>query len=842
MTKRKINPRPEVRCCATCGKRGHNRSTCPEIAKTTNVKTQPTFTPVKFFVHHVTTSSSHSPHVVNLRTNQSSTWDNVNSVAPKQSTNPLYHFYHEQSKTSPTKTEIATPLFADLQINQKNITKDTIVSSKPQKIKKNKQKKDYHLKQKISNLKNKIKENTTNANNAVKKVILQTLPIKRMAVGIIILITIIIAPIRANSFYEDVKKTTNNITRDSTAGFASLQESTIALMHADLSTAENSITDALTSFESAVSTMQNKHRWLQSIVSGIPVLSGEVQSRQNLILAGQEFALGNTYLLKGIAESQANAADTVTSRINTIVIHLKAAIPNYQKALDHLSSVKTNTLPLAYQAPFNEFKILFAAGLNDFKNLADLGQSIQEIFGGQGTRRYLLVFQNENEIRPTGGFMGSFALIEIKDGNIVKLTVPPGGTYDLKGQLDTYLKPPDPLLLANKRWEFQDSNWFPDFPASAEKMLWFYQHSRKITADGVIAINSSVLERLLSITGPITDTKRDIILAQNSAIDTIQTIVETGPEKQANKPKQILTDLAPQFIEYFKNAKPADLLPLLVNLNEALGKKEIQTYFTDTKTERTIQSFGWGGQILPTTPDQDYLMVINTNIQGQKSDARIKQTISHQAVIEDDGQIIDTVVITRSHTGRAEENLYGANNIDYIRIYVPAGSQLLSANGFSWPDEKKFLVPENYYTNDAWLKTLEKEVNIDSQSGTRITNEFGKTTFGNWIITEPGKTNQVEFTYRLPYKLDTTDNKSSSILRDIILPKDLAAHYQLIVQRQSGCESTFESQIIFPNFWQPAWKEGDGVTLASNGITIEPTNLETDRNWGVVLKKTTKNQ
>lgn len=839
MTKRTTNPRPEVRCCATCGKRGHNRSTCPEITKTT-VKTQPTFTPVKFFVHHVAAAPTESPHVIDLRNNKNTTWEKINSVAPKQSTNPLYHFYHEEKNQISNKEEIATPLFANLQSNQKNVATDKQTISETLPTKPAKQKKQYHLKQKLSDFNHKVKEKTIEAGNNTKKFFAKTLPIKRIAVGAAIIFLLIIIPIQANSFYEDVKKTTNTITKNSTAGFASLQESTIALMHADLPTAENSITNALTSFESAVSTMQNKHRWLQSIVSAVPILSGEVQSRQNLILAGQEFALGNTYLLKGITESQANDADTVTNRINTIVIHLRAAIPNYQKALDHLSDVKTDTLPLAYQAPFNEFKILFAAGLNDFKNLADLGQSIQEIFGGQGTRRYLLVFQNENEIRPTGGFMGSFALIEIKDGNIVKLTVPPGGTYDLKGQLDTYLEPPAPLLLANKRWEFQDSNWFPDFPASAEKMLWFYQHSRKITADGVIAINSSVLERLLSITGPITDAKRNITLAQDNAINTIQTIVETGPEKQANKPKQILTDLAPQFIEYFKNAKPADLLPLLVNLNEALSKKEIQAYFTDTKTERTIQSFGWGGQILSTTPDQDYLMVVNTNIQGQKSDARIKQTISHQAVIEEDGQIVDTVVITRSHTGTADERLYGANNIDYVRIYVPAGSKLLSANGFSWPDEKKFLVPENYYVTDTWLKTLEKEIGVDNQSGTRITNEFGKTTFGNWIITEPGKTNQVEFTYRLPYKLDTADNKNNSIWKDIILPKDLAAHYQLIVQHQSGCESTFESQVIFPNFWQPAWTEGENITLAANGITIEPNNLEIDRNWGVVLKKTTK--
>jgi hypothetical protein len=434
--------------------------------------------------------------------------------------------------------------------------------------------------------------------------------------------------------------------------------------------------------------------------------------------------------------------------------------------------------------------------------------------------------------------MGSFALLDIKDGEIVKIDIPAGGTYDLQGQLSEYLVPPAPLLLSNKRWEFQDANWFPDFPASAKKILWFYRHSRNLTADGVIAINASVLNRLLSIIGPIAEQNRNIVIDKENALVTIQNIVEYGPEKKANKPKQILSDLAPVFINNFKKMKAGEVLPMLANLQEALQQKEIQSYFTDTKTENTIKEFGWGGEILNTNPDQDYLFVVNTNIQGQKSDARIKQTVSHQAMVQSDGTIVDSVVISREHTGNIEEKMYGQTNIDYLRIYVPAGSELVRASGFIWPDEQSFKAPESWYEKDIMLNELEKEVGIDSKSGTRITSEFGKTAFANWIITEPGQTTQVQFIYKLPFKAwEQPKGPSLNNWAKIFQSENPSSKYQLVVQKQSGIASNFNSQIIYPEGWSPIWQNGDGVTLATNGAAVNSAELNNDKIWSLIMRK-----
>ncbi len=868
--------RPQLRRCAFCDKPGHNKSTCAEYLDSI-IKpnfSSATVAPIKFFIHHVSHPPVASAHVVNLKKDTVPIWHNVATIAPEKNRELDFNAAYEKIKQEIQSAKIIEPkdidqkIFATLQkpserkklveilplpeivdnnsiqenVQYKNVQEEVpiIITSLPAEllIKKIKIKKQstWSIKKSFDDCAQKLNSVAINLGQSCTTFVKENFVLQRLAVATIILMIILVVPGSANSYYQDIKLTKDKIAKDSTAGFLSLQNSTAALMQADLPTAQNSINDALSSFGSAVATMQNNHQFLQKIASIVPVLDDEVKSRQSLLLAGQKIAQGNTFFLKGIADSQADANSTLGARLEIFNSHLSAAIPNYKEALAYLDTVNLDSLPLAYQGPFKEFKVIFSAVLHDLQNLSDLNGAIKEIFGTQGQRRYLLVFQNPSELRPTGGFLGSIAIMDIKDGKIINLDVPAGGSYDIQGQLDQFVIPPAPLLLANKRWEFQDSNWFPDFPASAQKMMWFYRHSRNVTVDGVISINASVLERLLAITGPITDDKRELTFSADSALPIIQQIVEEGPEKKDHKPKQILSDLAPQFINHFKNSQPKDLIPLTISLQEALSKKEVQAYFTDQTAQEAVEQFGWSGRILNTNDHQDYLAIFNTNIHGQKSDSKIKQTISHQAIIQDDGSITDTVTISRTHTGNATEKLYGATNIDYIRLYVPKNSELISANGFTWPDENSFKVPDKTYQTDEFLTQIEKETKIDERTGTRITEEFDKISFGNWVITEPGQTSQIEFTYKLPFKLSDTNQTNNNSWQKIVDSKHTRL-YQLIVQKQSGIDSLFESQLIFPPNWQPTYQEGENVKLARNGASITSLTLDTDRIWGLVMTK-----
>ncbi len=829
----------QLRHCAVCEKVGHNKSTCPQLLHPANLQASPKIMPevktnsterppLKFFVHHVQYQDHESPHVVDLKENKNRLYENIQASAPEEN-NDFYFFHGKSAKNEP---KIITPSFSP----KKSLAKKTAPATTPVAPViplKNKQSLASKLSGKISNIKLSQSETAAAIGNKIRAI---TAP-KHLVGAALMILFILFVPSRARTYYFDLKSTTSEIADSSTAGFSALHDSTSALMNGNLSGAQVSLTDALQSFNQATNILDSRYNFLQKVISAVPIMNNEIQSRQKLITAGQEISLGNTYLLKGLSDVQQSTL-TITKNMALVGNHLNSSLPHYRIAQTDLSDVDSDVLPFEYQETFKEFRVLFNVYVRDLENLARLNNSVQEIFGGQGLRRYLLIFQNPAELRPTGGFMGSFAMLDIKDGEIIKIDIPAGGSYDLQGQLSQYVVPPTPLLLSNKRWEFQDANWFPDFAASAEKILWFYRHSRNLTADGVIAINADVLNRLLSIIGPVAEDSRGLVLDKTNALATIQSIVEYGPEKKDHKPKQILSDLAPIFIENFKKMKPQAILPILTNLEEALQQKEIQTYFVDDNTQKTIKEFGWSGEILDTNPDQDYLFVVNTNIQGQKSDARIKQNISHQAVIQPDGTILDSVVITRQHTGNIQEKLYGQTNIDYLRIYVPEGSELVRASGFTWPEERMFRAPDAWYKTDTTLSNLEKEISTDSESGTRITSEFGKTAFGNWIITEPGQTTEVQFIYKLPFKAwqENTDSNLDNWAK-IFQSKHSISKYQLITQKQSGINSNFESQVIYPESWLPIWHDGIGLTAAANGMSIKPLELDTDKIWGLMMKK-----
>ncbi|MBI2037944.1 MAG: DUF4012 domain-containing protein [Candidatus Magasanikbacteria bacterium] len=840
----------QLRHCGFCQKVGHNKSTCPDalsfnldkqvspnmVSQTNTGQTERA--PLKFFVHHVQYQNHESPHLVNLKKEKNKLLEHIQAVAPEEN-NDFYFFHERHTAAQSAAKPVAAPSFLPkIMEAQKEPTQQKNTQRHAELVSASRSRNKFgmtikKLSQKLSDLKF---SHAQKAKSAIHKIRATAAP-KHFVGATLAILFLIFVPSGARTYYFDLKSTTNKIADSSTAGFTALHDSTSALMSGNLTDAQLSLTDALQNFEQAVNILDSKYSFLQKIISAVPIVNNEVQSRQRLIVAGQEISLGNTYLLKGLSEIQ-QSNSTITKNLALVGDHLKFSLPHYQTAVRELNNVDSDVLPFEYQDTFKEFRVLFNVYVKDLETIAQLNNAVQEIFGGKGLRRYLLIFQNPAELRPTGGFMGSFAMLDIKDGEIIHIDIPAGGSYDLQGQLTEYIVPPTPLLLSNKRWEFQDANWFPDFPASAEKALWFYRHSRGVTADGVIAINASVLNRLLSIMGPVADENRGLVLDKTNALATIQDIVEYGPEKKDNKPKQILSDLAPVFIENFKNITPKAVLPMLTNLEEGLQQKEIQTYFTDENTQKTIREFGWSGEIIQTNPNQDYLLVVNTNIQGQKSDAKIKQNISHQAVIQPDGTIVNSVVITREHTGNSQEKLYGQTNIDYLRIYVPEGSELVRASGFTWPEERIFRAPESWYEKDQTLAALEKEESTDSLSGTRITKEFGKTAFGNWIITEPGQTTEVQFIYKLPFK--AWEKQGDSNLNNwakIFQSQEPISNYQLVAQKQSGINSNFESQVIFPDGWLPIWHDGLGLSAAANGMSIKLTELGSDKIWSLVMKK-----
>ncbi|MDA3839780.1 MAG: DUF4012 domain-containing protein [Patescibacteria group bacterium] len=469
----------------------------------------------------------------------------------------------------------------------------------------------------------------------------------------------------------------------------------------------------------------------------------------------------------------------------------------------------------------------------------DLSEKLITFLGGDLDKRYLFVFQNNSELRASGGFIGSYALVDFSNGEIKNMEVPGGGSYDTEAGLKEFIIAPEPLHLVNPLWHFWDANWWPDFKKTAQKLMWFYERSGGPSVDGVISLTPTVVEDILGVIGPI-DMSSDygiIIDGENFWIET-QSLAEQKPDL-TKKPKKIIGDLMNKIFEELPERLNKDnLFDFSKALLKTLNEKQILFYFEDEELQNKAREYSWSGEVEDAV--SDYLMVVNTNIAGGKSDRVIEQKIMHNVEISDDGEIYDTVTVERRHAGVKGDLFTGVRNNSWMRFYVPLGSELIKARGF-WPiDEELFGEPEDTWKIDEDL-IAEREAYVDTDSWTKVYVDSGKTVFANWAWVNPGETVIVSIKYKLPFKINFEEEIEKGFFEKLVESfngsKNKLAPYSLMVQKQSGTNNDIiSSSLNIEGKQKIVWSYGVDDNLVDRGWNMRGV-LNRDKYWAVLLEE-----
>ncbi|MBI5221793.1 MAG: DUF4012 domain-containing protein, partial [Candidatus Magasanikbacteria bacterium] len=500
-------------------------------------------------------------------------------------------------------------------------------------------------------------------------------------------------------------------------------------------------------FESVRTDINQTQDFLDTVSKEMPKYSSALTSGYYLFKAMEAVTQAGPSLKNGVKQIFVEDKAALTTKLRSLVNSLSESSPLISEASRNLSKVSLAVIPTSYKSQFGRVQDLFPLLEKSYQRLLNVSDSLLEMLGENEQKRYFVVFQNNSEIRPTGGFIGSVALMDIYQGKIRNLEIPQGGAYDFKGSLLARVISPQPLHLINPVWQLQDANWFFDWPTSAKKINWFYQKSGGPTVDGLIALNTFVLRDLLKVTGPIDLPSYGKVITAENFMAELQKSVEIE-YKDISRPKEIIAELAPLVLKKIFALTGPEYLKVAEVLNIAADQKNIMVYLTDPRLQSKIATLGWGGEVKET--GRDYLAVVDTNIGGQKTDSVIKESIRHQADVQSDGSVIDKVIIQRSHTGSKGTLFNGVRNNDYMRVYVPEGSQLLEATGFDSDLKYKFqTIPEDYLPDPLWAP-IEESAKTDPASGSKVYNEGGKTVFANWLSLEPGQTRTVTIKYKLP--------------------------------------------------------------------------------------------
>jgi hypothetical protein len=432
------------------------------------------------------------------------------------------------------------------------------------------------------------------------------------------------------------------------------------------------------------------------------------------------------------------------------------------------------------------------------------------LLGHERPMRYLVVFQNDNELRPTGGFIGSMGILDVSKGSVAKIFINPEGSYALQGALTENQRAPQPLQYVNARWEFQDANWWIDFRTSAQKLLWFWDNAGQPTVDGVIAINSGLFENILEVIGPVDFPLYGTTIDASNFFEKTQTAVEFGYDRVANTPKQFLRDLADTVLHEMEVRGDENAMPLFLTLLSAFDSKDIQIYLRDPSLQVHMEEAGIAGALEELGAYEDGLAVVHTNIGGEKTDRVIRDTVTHDAAIDADGTITNTVTLTRTHRGVEGDLFTGVPLSDYVRFLVPLGATLVSATGFTEPRRPRE-VPSRLFTADPAVLILENAPVLD---GVQIFSESGRTAFGGFMTADPGTISTVTLRYTLPFHLTGDDERV----------------YRFRVQRQAGVRgATIAHTVHAPDGWI--------VAQTAPRSLQHPTPLDRSRASLSVLKK-----
>ncbi|OGM73775.1 hypothetical protein A3H19_02575 [Candidatus Woesebacteria bacterium RIFCSPLOWO2_12_FULL_39_9] len=462
--------------------------------------------------------------------------------------------------------------------------------------------------------------------------------------------------------------------------------------------------------------------------------------------------------------------ETAQDRLEFVIKTIPDVIPRAGVLVEKTIKVKTeleNIDPARYPETLagHEVRSVIEKGLDAVETgskLIENGKPLLEaspyLLGIKNDRKYLVLFQNDKELRPTGGFITAYTLATVRNGKFE-----PGASSDIY-DLDKGYKPiitaPDPFVkylkgpysLSKRVW-LRDLNWSPDFSESMKVFLGEVEKVNIKNVDGIIAVDTQLLVNLLDVIGPIGvsgygefSTKivpececPQVIYELESFADVEGPIVwsENEPGKIVFAPanydnrKKIIGPLMNSVLENTLG-QPKEKIPALFEaIFKSLSEKHVLFYLVDKNTQKSVETFGIAGTL--DEFEGDYLHINDANLGGRKSNLYVTQEVNQEIKVNKDKSIEKTLTITYKNP---EDYDGWLNSVlpNWVRIYVPKGSQLISFDG--------------------------AEEKIDPYD------DLGKTVFAGFFKLRPKGVVKLTVRYKLPLK---TSNE-----------------YKLLIQKQPG--------------------------------------------------------
>lgn len=484
--------------------------------------------------------------------------------------------------------------------------------------------------------------------------------------------------------------------------------------------------------------------------------------------------------LKGKSKFVSGTAD---DRIQTAVKTMTALIPKINQmaiSIDTLrkevDAIDPNRYPeklgdTVIRANIISAKSAIDEAANLFVNAQPLLTSLPSMLGEPTEKRYLVIFQNDKELRPTGGFITAYAQFRFVRGKAILEKA--DDIYALDATLKKKFPAPEEILryhVGVYNLNLRDSNLSPDFKVSMQKFEEMYaQTSGEKGIDGIFAVDTHVLVEALRILGPLYVSGREFSAVIDKRCDCPKAVYEL--EDYSSRPvnyvrtdrKDIIGVLLHAILQQALGVSPSKYWGSLFQMLIAeINQKHFVAYLHDEKAQKGVESFNLGARIMTKDTTSavlkysegngwDYLHINNANMSGGKANMFVSEKVTKDTTVNADGTTKTKLTVDYKNPYPGSDcNLergglcLNAPLRNWVRVYVPAGSKLIESKGTQSPKDGKV----------ESMKTSES---------------LGKTMFEGFLIVNPLGAAKLEVTYTSPVK--STDGK-----------------YRLLIQKQPGTD------------------------------------------------------
>ncbi|MFH1244538.1 MAG: DUF4012 domain-containing protein [bacterium] len=319
-----------------------------------------------------------------------------------------------------------------------------------------------------------------------------------------------------------------------------------------------------------------------------------------------------------------------------------------------------------------------------------------DLIGLGGRKKYAVLFQNNSELRATGGFLGSFAILSFENGQLYDLPVYDSYTVDaqLKGRVD----PPRPIkdILGESNWYLRDSNFDPNFPATARRVEWFIQKTLNQNLDGTIALNIDTFRTLLESQGALPLADYNETISAGNIYERAQYYAEGNFLPGSNTKRDFLSSVAESLFTTLSSKTSLDQLKLAEAFLRTIDAKNTLISVVNPLTDRVFSTLNWNGA-LQDSPDS--AMVVDSNFGVNKANYFIRRSI--QAVITLDSNLAVNHILRLRYTNTSQTSAWPAGPYkNYQRLYLPPSATIrkLKVDGQEIPPSAYSLATESRKT------------------------------------------------------------------------------------------------------------------------------------------------